>query len=153
MLFKEPAFKECLLCAKGPLAMPVLLILGRSRVGTPFRSAGSQHSAPQQGPHCLPPWSEQLGGTRCSGRIQRDAICQGNLFLESRDSRWRSWPTPSGSGGMWGGQAAKALPSAGGQDRLKAGSTQFSGPRFLLCLNTIRNNSKHLPSAYFLCHI
>lgn len=29
-------------------------------MGTSLRSAGSQHSAPRQGPHCLPPWSEQL---------------------------------------------------------------------------------------------
>lgn len=29
-------------------------------MGTPSRSAGSQHSAPQQGPHHVPPRSEQL---------------------------------------------------------------------------------------------
>lgn len=34
--------------------------LGGSQVGTPPRSAGSQHSAPRQGPLRLPPWSEQL---------------------------------------------------------------------------------------------
>lgn len=38
--------------------------------------------------------------TRCSGRMQKDAICEGNLFLESRDSRWWSQPTPNSSEGM-----------------------------------------------------
>lgn len=48
----------------------------------------------------IPPSSLEcaVGGTRCSGRIQRDAICEGNLFLESKASRLWSLPPPAAVG-------------------------------------------------------
>lgn len=89
---------KCRLCAKGPLAMPIFQLL----------QSGDSSQEPELCPctRTTPPSSLEgaFGGTRCFGRIQRDAICEGNLFLESRDSRWWSSPTPSGRGGRGAGR-------------------------------------------------
>lgn len=134
----------CLLCAKHPLAMSILQLLEN---GGSARREPSGHSSQVcwkpalcSSTRTTPPSSLEwaVGGTRCSGRIQKDAICEGNLLLESRDSQWWSWPTPRGCGGTWGGQAAKGV----GQAKSRVYSVLKT--TFLLHLEAIRNNSKHL---------
>lgn len=71
-----------------------------------------------------------VGGTRCSGGIQRDAIWQESLFLESRDSRW--WAgQPQGQWGDVGRAGSQGFPSAGGWDR-QAESRVYSVLRTML---------------------
>lgn len=97
--------------------------LGRSHAG-PFpglleaRACSSARTTPPSSLECA------VGGTSCSGSIQRDAICEGNLFLECRDSRWWRCQPPAALGDF-GRQEAKAAPSAGGQGRLTAGRARL----------------------------
>lgn len=77
-----------------------------------------------------------VGGTRCSGKIQRDAICEGSLFLESRASQWWSRPPPAVEGGCQGRRPRLA----GEKGRLNTGHTDFLQPASS-CICSIGNKS------------